>query len=365
MKNTLVVAVLLSAATAAAHDVPGTAIDLDFGERTVAGELELPRRQLMTAMGITSEPSGEAIRAYLTLHLAAYAPSGAAFTLQLGDVERYAARDDDFYRVRFTLDAPPNANARRLQLDYDAIVDAVQTHNIFVFARRDLWDGTSDDTPRPLGFMHYQARSLQIDRSSGSATRGLATSFVMGARHIAEGSDHLAFLVMLLLPALLTASRGRWMGAKSWRESVRAIAWVVTAFTVGHSAALATVVIASPTLPTRLIESAIAASVLVGAIHALRPLFPAREAAIAAVFGLVHGLAFGAALRGYGFDRWTLAVGLGGFNLGIEAMQLAIVGVLLPVLLVLRTTRLYTPLRVLGACAGACAALIWLSERVV
>ncbi|HEV2380751.1 MAG TPA: HupE/UreJ family protein [Terriglobia bacterium] len=43
-------------------------------------------------------------------------------------------------------------------------------------------------------------------------------------------------------------------------------------------------------VPSRPIEVLIAVSILVSAIHALRPLFPGKEAGIAAFFGLIHGL---------------------------------------------------------------------------
>ena len=45
-------------------------------------------------------------------------------------------------------------------------------------------------------------------------------------------------------------------------------------------------------IPVRLIEALVAASILVAAVHALRPLFPQREWIVAGGFGLIHGLAF-------------------------------------------------------------------------
>jgi hypothetical protein len=67
-------------------------------------------------------------------------------------------------------------------------------------------------------------------------------------------------------------------------------------------------------VPERPIEVLIAASILVSAVHAFRPIFPGREAWIAAFFGLIHGLAFAATLDRLGLGRWEHLA----FNLGIE-----------------------------------------------
>jgi hypothetical protein len=81
------------------------------------------------------------------------------------------------------------------------------------------------------------------------------------------------------------------------------------------------------------------ASILVSAIHALRPLFPGKEAAIAAFFGLIHGLAFAATLNQLGLGRWQRVGGILAFNLGIETMQLIVVAVTLPSLILMSRTR--------------------------
>ena len=151
----------------------------------------------------------------------------------------------------------------------------------------------------------------------------------LGLHHIAEGTDHLLFLLAPLLPAPHLASRAgggeRWGAARGVRASVRAMVGVVSGFTVGHSTSLALAACGLVDVPTRLVEVLVAASILVSALHAWRPLFAGVEIWIAAAFGLVHGLAFAEVLSGLDFDGATLALSLVGFNLGIDAMQLAVV----------------------------------------
>src|SRR5271165_3502823 len=125
---------------------------------------------------------------------------------------------------------------------------------------------------------------------------GFVNLFRLGMRHIAEGTDHLLFLLVLLLPAPLIVVGSRWAGFAGMSNSVLRILKIVTAFTIGHSITLALAAFGIVRVPSRPIEVLIAVSILVSAIHALRPIFPGKEAGIAAYFGLIHGLAFAATL---------------------------------------------------------------------
>ena len=109
----------------------------------------------------------------------------------------------------------------------------------------------------------------------------------------------------------------------------------MTAFTLGHSITLVFGALGWVRLPGVLVESAIAFSILVSAVHALVPIFRGKEVYIAGGFGLVHGLAFASTLTGFGFDPWTTASSVLGFNLGIEAVQLLIILLVMPCLVVL------------------------------
>jgi hypothetical protein len=212
----------------------------------------------------------------------------------------------------------------------------------------------------------------QLDYSQGGGiaaasadSGGFSSMFRLGLRHIAEGTDHLMFLLALLLPAPLMARAGRWAEGAGLRHSLFAIVRVVTAFTLGHSLTLALAGFGLVSAPARPIEVLIAVSILVSAAHALRPLFPGREAVIAGGFGLIHGLAFAATLGLLGLSPWQRLTAIAGFNLGIEAMQLVVIAATLPSLLLLSRTPAYGPLRTLGALAAGLAALAWIGERLL
>src|SRR5206468_3636291 len=165
--------------------------------------------------------------------------------------------------------------------------------------------------------------------------------------------DHLLFLLALLLPAPLIVFGSRLAGFAGVRRSVLRILKIVTAFTIGHSITLALATLGLVRVPSRPIEVLIAVSILVSAIHALRPLFPGKEAGIAAFFGLIHGLAFAATLGELGLGRWERVAGILAFNLGIETMQLVVVAVTMPSLVLMSRTRAYPFLRIGGALFAA------------
>jgi hypothetical protein len=144
---------------------------------------------------------------------------------------------------------------------------------------------------------------------------------------------------------------------------IRRLAVVVTAFTLGHSVTLALGALGLLRLPSAPVELAVAGSILCAAIHALRPVFPGREAWIAGAFGLLHGLAFAGALEGLGFDRAGLLTLLSGFNLGVEVVQLGVVLAVAPALVVIVRGPLGGSLRVAGATFAAAATIGWMGER--
>lgn len=194
---------------------------------------------------------------------------------------------------------------------------------------------------------------------------GFVGMFRLGMRHIAEGTDHLLFLLALLLPAPLAAFGSQWTGFAGLRHSLTKILRVVTAFTAGHSITLALAGLGIVLVPSRPIEVLIAVSILVSSMHALRPIFPGREPFIAACFGLIHGLAFAATLGQLGLERWVRLANIFAFNIGIETMQLIVVAATMPSLVLLSRTRAYSFLRIGGALFAGVASLGWIAERLL
>jgi len=362
-----------SATRAHAHPMPQSAVLLDFRGRTVGAELRLPLDRLEIGFGHPLAADARrrvaALRpqltAYVAARISATSVDGRPWRVEIVDVgvSDEAQPSEVVARVRLT--APAGDAARRFALHYDVIQRELVTHKALVSVRSD-WDaGEMSGQPLVLGEMGWGATTLDVERPTGSAWTGFTSVLWLGVRHIAEGTDHLLFLLVLLLPAPLVAAAGRWGRYAGVRHGAGRLVRVVTAFTAGHSLTLAAAATGWVHAPSGPVETLIAVSILVSAVHALRPLFPGREAFVAGGFGLVHGLAFATMIAGYGVDPWHTALTVLGFNLGIEAMQLAAVAVTVPWLLVLARTPAYRAVRIAGAAFAGVAALGWVGERAL
>ncbi|WP_433793646.1 HupE/UreJ family protein [Actinoplanes sp. CA-252034] len=370
--------VFLGAKPAAAHPMPHSVVVLDVHETSVTASLELPAGDLATASGIATDlpaRTGE-LRAYLAAHLKPAGADGSAWSVTVGDIDLTEAEQTSTgpyqeVTAEIELTPPAGGDVRHFTLGYDIIAHKVVTHTTLVSIRQDWAAGrvTEGDETEQVGVIAIDNRTmtvpqLTVDLGAGSSWQGFLAMLRLGGLHILEGTDHLLFLLILLLPAPLTAQRGRWAGPAGARRAVRRIGWITLAFTVGHSAALVLSAATRVTIPERPVEVFIAVSILIGAAHAVRPLFPGREALVAGLFGLGHGMAFSFTLADLRLSTGQSALSLLGFNLGIELVQLLLVALTLPALLALSRLPVQPWLRVGGAALTAAAAVGWVLDRL-
>jgi hypothetical protein len=188
---------------------------------------------------------------------------------------------------------------------------------------------------------------------AASALTTFTTFTIQGLWHVWIGYDHLAFLLLLILPGVL-------------REKPAAdLLRVVTAFTVAHSITLALAATETVRIPVRPIEIAIALSIIVAGLLNLFPKAEKARLALAFGFGLIHGFGFANALAELGTHGARLIPTLAGFNVGVELAQISLVALVLPILLHARNSMFYAwrfmPAASLGA---AMAGAVWVAARV-
>ncbi|MEX8495380.1 HupE/UreJ family protein [Sphaerotilus sp.] len=203
--------------------------------------------------------------------------------------------------------------------------------------------------------------------ATGNAPSGFGGFVAEGIHHILIGTDHVLFLLALLLPAVLVSKASGWReAATQWRPMLTEVLKIVTAFTVAHSVTLALAVLDIVDPPSRWVESLIAVSVVFTAINNLRPMLaPQHRWRLTLVFGLVHGFGFAGALKDLGLGGGSLAASLLGFNLGVELGQLSLVALFLPLAWWARSTRFYQRgVLIGGSSAVALIAAAWVVERV-
>lgn len=159
--------------------------------------------------------------------------------------------------------------------------------------------------------------------SAPPANPSFGEFFKLGVEHILIGFDHLLFLAALLIGI---------------QKPMRMLG-VITCFTLAHSATLALAAMNLVTISPRIVEPLIAASIIVVCVaNLVRQQAETDRLWLAGVFGLIHGFGFAAALRetGLGHAGASIALPLFSFNLGVEAGQLAVAAVFLPLLILVR-----------------------------
>jgi hypothetical protein len=241
---------------------------------------------------------------------------------------------DGAYAV-LALTARCESLARGLKARYSLLFDVDPSHRGLV-----QWIAPGNAGSQALVFGADSAQqSLALQAQGVWPT--LKQYLLDGVWHIWIGYDHILFLLSLLLPSVLMRRDNRWTGVDRLRSAAVEVFKVVTAFTLAHSITLSLAALGVITLPSRFVESAIALSVIAAALNNLRATIESRRWAMAFAFGLIHGFGFASVLADLGLPQDALVLALVGFNLGVEAGQLAIVALFLPLAFGLRHTRFY------------------------
>ncbi|HVZ42740.1 MAG TPA: HupE/UreJ family protein [Ramlibacter sp.] len=363
----LLVWLALCALPAFAHKPSDSYLTLRAEGRRVAIRWDIALRDLDYVLQLDRDGNGDLtwgevrtrageIEKYAATHLAASSggqacPIAEAAPLQL---DRHS---DGTYAV-LSLAAACQSLQQSLHLKYSLLFDVDPTHRGLV-----QWIAPGAAGSQALVFAADSAEQ-DLTLEGPSAWETLRQYVVEGIWHIWLGYDHILFLLSLLLPAVLVHVQKRWEAAPSLRKSLWEVLKVVTAFTLAHSITLSLAVLGIVSLPSRFVESTIAASIIVAALNNLRGTIEKRRWVMAFVFGLIHGFGFASALADLGLPQGALALALVGFNLGVEVGQAAIVIVFVPIAFSLRRTRLYRRgVLTVGSVLISIVAAYWFAQR--
>lgn len=368
--------------SAPAHPIPNSVVLLTVHEDRIDAEVQIPLSELELATGWPiNEPSNglmqrfePQLKAYLLKHIRLQSPDAQYWRVAVGALKFTETRNNlnGPYRelvAHLRLVPPVGTDTRRFTLHYDAVLHQVSTHKILVSVSQDWETGQlAEAAPQQVGaieldIVNNRILPLAVNLQPGSTWTGFLAMVRLGMQHIAQGTDHLLFLLVLLLPAPLLFSRKRWESFGGVRYSLVHLLRIVTAFTVGHSLTLLLGAMGWVHLPGQPVEILIAVSILVSAVHAWRPVFPGRETWIAAGFGLIHGLAFADTLANLSLGTGRMVLSILGFNAGIELMQLLIIAVTIPILIALSRRPIYRFVRIGCALLASVAAIFWIIER--
>jgi hypothetical protein len=358
MLRTLLFSVMLCVALPAlAHKPSDSYLTLDVKGQQIDGQWDIALRDLDVALNLDRDGDGAltwneiraqhaAIAAYALERLAL---SDGACAITPGEQLIDQHTDGAYTVLRFRASCP--ARLAALTVGYRLFADIDPQHKGLLKLVHEGVTSTAIFEPsnaRQALALHAPSRWSQF-----------ADYVKHGVWHIWIGFDHILFLLSLLLPAVVLVQ------AQTFRASLVDVLKVVTAFTLAHSLTLTLASLQVLALPSRWVESAIAASVVFAALNNIFPLFRGRRPAAAFVFGLIHGFGFASVLADLGLPQGALALSLAGFNVGVELGQLAIVAGFLPVAFLIRNTWVYRQMMTTGSVAIAAVAAVWFVERAV
>ena len=359
-------AALLSALPAQAHKPSDSYLNLEVKEARIEGRWDIALRDLEMAVGIDGDGDGQltwdevrarhdAIAAYALTHLKLSA-GGSACPLQVTQqlVDHHTDGAYTVLMLRGACAAPIDT----LTVDYTLLAEFDPQHKGLLALRK------GDATRTAIMEAERPRQDLLLADAGG--WRQFAEYVRQGVWHIWIGFDHILFLLSLLLPAVLLYRERAWVGRDGLKPAAIDVIRIVTAFTVAHSITLTLAALGVLALPSRVVESLIAASVIVAALNNIRPLYQRARVLFAFGFGLLHGFGFASVLADLGLPQGALLGSLVGFNVGVELGQLAIVAVFLPLAYLLRNSLFYRRIVMLGGSAAiALLAAVWLAERAL
>jgi hypothetical protein len=229
--------------------------------------------------------------------------------------------DGGYVVLRFEAVCP--RTPRAVAIHYDLLFDLDPLH-------RGLVNLIVGGTPHAAA-LAPDRRDITFDATPNlGATIG--TFFFMGVEHLLTGLDHLLFLTMLLMPAMLlidTSKPRRRLNFLPPRRVFIETVKVLSAFTLAHATTLTLSTLHLISIPERLSETGIAVTILLTALDNVLHVLPRKRWPLAFAFGLVHGLGFANALGPLDLPAVSLGVALLSFNLGLEAVQISLAAIVL------------------------------------
>jgi hydrogenase/urease accessory protein HupE len=341
-------AFVFTAAPAAAHPAPFSYVDLRLRADAIEGSLVVHIFDAAHDLNITPnerllEPlvAAQQSAALASLMAARFTitADGRMLTPQWSGVEVLADRQALKLAVRYPLaGAPGRLGVTAVMFPYDP------QHQTFL----NVYEGDA----LTQAILDHGRSGFEYFAGTRQGAFAVVQKFLpAGIHHILIGPDHLLFLVGLLL-----------LGG-----TVRQLAVIVTAFTVAHSITLSLAALNLVSPPARIIEPAIALSIVyVGADNLLIRDGRDVRAWIAFAFGFIHGFGFANVLREMDLPARALGWSLFAFNIGVEVGQLLVVAAVATALAALRS-RNETAGRQLafaGSVVVMAAGAFWFIQRV-
>jgi hypothetical protein len=359
---------LIAAATAAqAHLASDSYLRVEIGEAgAISGQWDIALRDLDVAVGLDTDQDGnitwgelranqQPVNAYAFGHL----------TVTKGDVPCRLTASSlmvDHHAGSAYAVLPFSAEcsgAGQLSLQYRLLFDIDPSHRGLLTIANGKQVRSEVLTP--------DHANITIDAAPVGLSEQAAQFLRFGFDHILLGYDHLLFVAVLLVTAALGRPTGNdWVPIDGLGRVLFETIRTLSAFTLAHAIVLTPAVLGLVNVSARLVEPAVALTIILAGLDNIRPILPRLRWQVAFLFGLIHGLSFASALGPMRLPPIGTAIALGSFNIGVEMGQIALAVLLVPIAFVSRHDPIYR--QIVTPAASFAAILLagaWLLDRVL
>ncbi len=315
-------------------------------------------------------PHYSELKSYLLSHSNFKSPLGD-HNITFKDIGILSTGLGDYIQVHFDLgnfEIIPDT----MDVTYSVAFEESPTHRGFLTVEYNWKAGVINNESNISLYFTPNDTTDTLSLTEVSIWKGFYAMIKQGVWHIWIGIDHIFFLLALILPSVVRRNRRKeklllfesWSPVTNFKPAFSYIIKIVTFFTVAHTITLSLAALQFISLPGPIIESIIAFSIGLAALHNIKPIFKGRDWVIAFVFGLFHGFGFASVLGDIGLKDEFLVYSLLGFNIGVEIGQLFIILLIFPVLFTIRKLKMYPKILVYGSIFLIIASIYWIIERV-
>ena len=314
-------------------------------------------------------PYYEQLQSYFLEH-SKFSSALGSHNVKFKDIDILPTGLGDYLQLFFDLDNLASL-PESMEVSYSAGFEESPTHRGFLVMEYNWKAGVINNESNISLYFTPEDQSDTLDLTKISVWKGFVAMIKQGVWHIWIGTDHIFFLIALILPAVVRRRNEEDLSlAQSWNPVERFkpafiyIIKIITFFTIAHTITLSLAALQVISLPGWIVESIIAFSIGLAALHNIKPIFKGRDWIIAFVFGLFHGFGFASVLGDIGLKDEFLIYSLLGFNIGVEIGQLVIIALIFPVLYVIRKRKSYPKILIGGSIFLILASIYWIIERV-
>jgi hypothetical protein len=284
----------------------------------------------------------------------------------------------DFLRCHFDLTGV-DVMPEKLDIDYNVFIEESEMHRGILVIEYNWKAGVVNNQAMISHAFGRDNTKTDLVLADNGLWKGFWALVKLGMWHIWIGLDHILFIVALILPAVVRRRKDEegmaianvpddnyskeWSPVSKFKPAFFYILKIITFFTIAHSITLALAALDIISLPSRIVETIIAISIALAALHNITPVFKAKEWVIAFLFGLFHGFGFASVLGEKGLSGDFLTLSLLGFNIGVEIGQVLIICAIFPILFLLRSFKIYPKILLFGSIILIFISLYWSIER--